>query len=151
MKTIIPFLISMLSFNSFASRIQSRKSNYYYLELVPKEKLVLTFQADKICRSNTDQIRIDEFDSTASYPSNERRGGVLVRIKSIFVESFSVCSHNPIGKLEKKVIIGPNKEKMTHIRITTSDGVNVDVANDCGMIPPGTSFDVKCKAIPKKL
>ena len=148
MKMILTLLISILTFNSFASGIQGRKSNYYYLELVPKEKFVLTFQADKICSNNTDQIRVDEFDSSTSYPSIERKGNAPVRIKSIFVESFSICSNNPIGKLERKVIIGPYKDKITHIRITASDGVKVYMANDCGMIPPGTSFDINCKAIP---
>lgn len=127
MKVFIFLTISICSFAAFAVQAgpQARKSNYYYFELVPKEKLELSFQSDKICSNNTDKIQVDEFDSTAAYPSVEKKGKVPVRIKNIFVESFSVCSNNPIGKIEKKIVIGPFPKQMTHIRITASDGIQV--------------------------
>ncbi len=139
-----------ISFNVLAAQPgpQGRNSSYYYFELVPKEKLVLTFRSDKICNDGTDKIRVDEFDSKASYPSIDTKGKVAVRIKSIFVESFSICSNNPIGKIEQKVVIGPFDSQMTHIRITTSDGVQVSQASDCGIVPPGATFDGNCKITP---
>jgi hypothetical protein len=143
--TLMAFSISALAVQPGP---QGRKSNYYYFELVPKEKLVLTLQADKICANDADRISVDEFESTASYPSTEKKGKVPVRVKSIFAESFSPCSSQPVGKLEKKIVVGPFDNHMTHIRLTISDGIQVSQANDCGMIPPGTTFDKNCKVVP---
>ncbi|GEM_PF-3095462 len=140
----------MSCFNAFTAQpgSQGRSSNYYYFELVPKEKLVLTFSSDKICNDDSDKIRVNEFDSKASYPSIDAKGKVAVRIKNIFVESFSICSNNPIGKIEQKVVIGPYNSQMTHIRITASVGVQVSLASDCGKVPPGATFDGNCKITP---
>jgi len=150
MNTYIVLALSLFASYAFAAQPgpQGRKSNYYYFELVPKEKLVLTFQSDKICSNDTDKISVDEFDSTASYPSAEKKGKVPVRVKSIFAESFSVCSNQPTGKLEKKIVIGPFNSQMTHIRITTSDGIQVSQATDCGLVPPGATFDKSCNIVP---
>lgn len=127
MKTFIALLFISTFLKAYAVQIgpQGRKSSYYYFELAPKEKLVLTFIADKICTNDSDKILVDEFNSTASYPSTEKKVNVAVRIKSIFVESYSVCSSHPIEKLNREIVIGPFESQMTHIRITTSDGVQV--------------------------
>lgn len=140
----------IVSFNAFAAQAgpQGRSAKYYYFELVPKEKLVFTFRSDKICNDNTDKIRIDEFDSKASYPSSETKGKVPVRVKSIFAEAFSICSNKPIGKMEKKIVIGPFDRQMTHIRIATSDGIQVSQASDCGIVQPGATFDKNCNITP---
>jgi len=69
MKTLIFFALPLIAIQTFAASIgpQGRKSNYYYYELVPKEKSVLTFQADKICANDTDKISVEEFESTAAW------------------------------------------------------------------------------------
>jgi hypothetical protein len=141
------FLFVALSSRAGSPTLEGRNANYFYFELVPGEKIVLTLQADRICKGNTDKISISNFESTASYPSTESKGNVSVRVKSIFVESFSPCSNHPIGKLEEQLIIGPYTKQMTHIRLITSDGIKVLREGDCGMVPPGGSFDKNCKLI----
>lgn len=127
MKKIIFLTLWMPALNALAVQLglQGRTSNYYYFEIAPKEKLVLTLQADKRCANEMDRISVDEFESTTSYPSMEKKGKVHVRVKSIFAESFSPCSNNPVGKLEKKIVVGPFANRMTHIRLITSDGIQV--------------------------
>ena len=117
--------LPVVSAAATSPEMTGRTSTYYYFELILKEKITLIFLADKICPNNTDKISIDEFESTRSYPSTEGVGKVPVRIKSIYVESFSPCSGHPIGKIRKKLTIGPFAKQMTHIRLTTSDGIHV--------------------------
>lgn len=105
---------------------QRRTSLYYYFELPPKEKLVLKIGADKVCKNGSDKIAIEEFDSSKSYPSAETKKPVPIRIKHFYVESFSICSNQPIGKLSETLTIGPFTDQMTHIRITTSEGIKID-------------------------
>jgi hypothetical protein len=124
-------ILALVSLSSASPSVpQGRKANYFYFELVPKEKLVLTFKADKICAKDVDKISVNEFDSEAKYPATETKGKVPVRIKNIFVESFSPCSNHPVGKLEKKLVVGPFAKQMTHIRVTTSEGIEVSQAGE---------------------
>lgn len=148
MFTLILFLVVNLQARASAPTLEGRSAKYFYFELVPGEKVVLTFQADKICKSDTDKILVNSLESKASYPSTSDKGSPSVRVYSIFVESFSPCSNLPVGKLEEHLVIGPYKRQMTHVRLVASDGIKVSRKDDCGMLPPGGSFDKNCKLIP---
>lgn len=143
-------ILSFFASSAFAvnANPQGRKSNYYYFELVPKEKLVLTLLSDKRCNNDVDKISVDEFDSTAFYSSTETKKKESVRIKNIFANSFSVCSNQPNGKLEKKIVIGPFNSQMTHIRLIASEGMQVNQSHDCGILPSEATFDKSCNIVP---
>jgi hypothetical protein len=131
------------------SSLSARNSKYFYVELVPKEKVILTFKAQKRCSDDTDKISVQDFEVIKFYHSAELEKRVPVRVKNYYAESFSVCSNNPTGTIEKKVVIGPFKNKMTHIRITTSDSISVERSGDCGEVPVGFFFDDFCNKIAK--
>ncbi len=50
--------------------------------------------------------------------------------------------------MEKKLIIGPFKSQMTHIHLTALNGLQVSTSQDCGMVPPGGTFDKDCNIVP---
>lgn len=129
--------------------LPARTSKYFYFELVPKEKVILTFKAQKRCSNDTDKISLQDFEVIKFYQSEQLEKRVPVRVKNYYAESFSVCSNNPTGSIEKKIVIGPFKNKMTHIRITASDSINVERSGDCGEITAGFYFDDFCNKIAK--
>jgi len=146
---LIVFSLPLLAKTSIDLQQPGRSAKYFYWELYPKERLVLTFEAERICPNNSDKISITEFEAKKKYLSNENiQQNVDVRIKNLYVEAFSSCSNNPSGKIQHKLVIGPYPRLMTHVRVTASEGVSVNSSNDCGMVPAGGTFGKNCNIVP---
>ncbi len=127
MKKIV-FLSVYIALNAKAGDIPAQSANYFYQELAPRKKIVLTFTAEAIC--DLDKFVIQDFESTAKYPSAVTKKSELVRIKTIIANSVSPCSSLPKSKMEKKIVIGPYKTQMTHIHITALNGLQVSTSQD---------------------
>lgn len=108
----------------------------------------MTFKAETIC--DLDKFIIQDFETTKKYPSAEIKKDTPVRVKTIIANSVSPCSSLPKGKMEQKMVIGPFKSQMTHIHITALNGLQVSASQDCGIVPPGATFDKDCKIVPVK-
>jgi hypothetical protein len=106
-----------------------RTAIYRSFELVPNQKLVLNLEIGKKCSdANREQITLEDFESIKDYPSAQTGKASNVRVKHYYVETFSPCENDVIGKITKQITIGPFKDKMTHIKLTTSENVNVKVS-----------------------
>jgi hypothetical protein len=120
-------IIFTLLFSQISLADSGRAAIYRYFELVPNQKLVLNISVETRCVNvGHEKISIEDFESEKSYPSTETGKSKSVRIKTYYIESFSPCSTTIQGKISKQVTIGPFKEKMTHIRITTSDNIKIE-------------------------
>lgn len=123
---IFTLLLSQLSLANVADS-SGRTAIYRYFELVPNQKLILNLSVETRCsKVEEEKITIEDFESEKSYPSTETGKDKSVRVKSFYVESFSPCSTPVQGKISKQITVGPFKDKMTHIRITTSENVKVE-------------------------
>ena len=131
---VVLYAILGVSFclSAFASNVDpvGRTAIFRSFELVPNEKLVLNLKINKRCSdSNKEKITIEDFESFKSYVSVESKRKNQVRIKHYYIETFSPCENEFVGSFSKQLIIGPFKKKMTHIKITTSDNVQVGTLN----------------------
>lgn len=113
------FFLSNICFANITNPA-GKAATYYSFELVPKEKLTLNIVANARClRETPDQLTITDFESITAYPSTDDGKDVPVRIRHYYIESQSACPTS------KQVTVGPYKEHMTHIKITTSNNVKI--------------------------
>jgi hypothetical protein len=120
-------LLFTLLFSQISFANGGRTAIYRYLELVPNQKLVLNISVETRCANvGQEKISIEDFESEKSYPSTETGKAKSVRINTYYIESFSPCSTPIHGKISKQVTIGPFKDKMTHIRITTTENIKIE-------------------------
>ena len=115
--------------SAFASTLgpSARKSKFYYLEVYPKEPLVLTFKAPKYCKDDSEKIGIQDFFDQKSFSSPDASKQVPVKIVNLYVDDFSICSTQPKGSISKTYSLPADPEKMSHVYITVSDGIDVTV------------------------
>lgn len=125
MKKIITIAALILSFSAMASAPAGKKAVYYYIELPPNQKLTLMLETNKVCPGNKDQIMTNQFETTLPYTSAENWKKAAVLIKNIYAEFYPSCTNLINGKIEKKIVIGPLKKRATHIRLTTSENIQV--------------------------
>ena len=138
------YLIAAVVFPIFsvAQTISPQPAEYVYLELVPREKVVLIFKAKSIC--NLDKVVLEDIEAAQDLPSAGGGDKARVRVKAIVVGSVSPCSSWPKGIIERRLVVGPFDSKMTHIHITALNGVTVGTVN-CGRVPHAGSPDKDCK------
>ena len=103
-----------------------RTAIFRSFELVPNQKLVLNLEIGKKCTdASREQITLEDFESIKNYPSVQSGKPSSVRVKHYYVETFSPCENDVIGKITKQITIGPFTDKTTHIKLTTSESVTV--------------------------
>jgi hypothetical protein len=125
-----------------------KKALLYYRELSPNNKVVIILKADKKCKEADEKISVEEFEVVKFYHSATEKRRVPVKVKNLYVERTSVCqTAGGSGVLEKKIVVGPFKYKMTHIRLITPEGINVSYAPDCGVPPEGYFYNDFCTAV----
>ncbi len=101
---------------------QGEPAHLYYFEVYPKDGITLEFAANRICPD--DKIKIQNFESSAEYPSVDTGKPQKVRIINIYADMSSLCSNMPRGNVKKILKISPVATQMTHIFVTAGDGVS---------------------------
>ena len=104
---------------------QARRSKFFYFELVPKETLVLSFKAPRHCKDESEKLIVQDFFSEKSYPSVDAGKEVPVRILNLHADYFSICSAHAFGSITKQYTLPADADKMSHVYVTTPDGVEV--------------------------
>ncbi|MFZ4712210.1 MAG: hypothetical protein ACOYL6_00730 [Bacteriovoracaceae bacterium] len=129
MSTILVGLFLVVPLSAFSANLadpNGRTAIYKFFELVPNQKLVLNLEIGKRCSDpSKEQLTIEDFESSKDYPSIQTGKPASVRIKHYYIESFSPCENEILGKITRQITIGPFKDKMTHIKFTTSENVKV--------------------------
>jgi hypothetical protein len=130
MKFKLPIMLgTYLCFTAFANTAdpEGRTAIFKSFELVPNQKLTLNLEINRRCSDlNKEQVTIEDFESSKEYPSVDSGKNKQVRVKHYYTETFSPCQNDFVGKYSKQITIGPFKEKMTHIKITTTDNIRVN-------------------------
>ena len=125
MKKIIILAALIISYSAMASSPVGKAAFFYYIELPPNQKLTLLLQSNRVCPGNKEQIVTHQFETTAPYTSAENWKKAAALIKNVYAEFYPSCSNLIDGKIEKRIVIGPFKKRMTHIRLTTSENLQV--------------------------
>lgn len=128
MKYFSLLLISTLGFAANSSDYADpagRTAIYRSYKLAPNQKLVLNLEVGRKCSDmNKEQLTIEDFESSKNLNSSSLEKNDTIRVMHYYVETFSPCDGNVIGKISKQLSIGPFKDS-THIKLTTSENVNV--------------------------
>jgi hypothetical protein len=133
---------------SLVTDMNGKKTIFYYRELYPNEKIVLHLKAPKKCNDNFEKIGVEDIEVVKFYYSAIKKKRIPIVVKNYYLETPTACQKaGGSGFLEKKIVIGPFKFKMAHIRVVATEDISVSYSDDCGNPPKGQFYNEFCSLV----